>query len=485
MISSRLDVSDIFGDTNVTANPDQSWSLIVEQKLELLQTDSVVQLNDTLAVDIFNLPFTFKIPPGQKVIEKQNTSRIDFGVMELTHARPHTAKMKFYVTNTIEQPLFVEYKLYSAIKDGVVYEVTEDVPAATDTSNAYVIKTINLDGYDIDLTGPNGDDFNTLYAITTVWIHPDGDTAIVGPTDSVIIISTFEEFGPEYARGYLGSQSFNDQSSSAINVFGDFKSGTFDLQNVKAGIDIFNFLGTDLSLEINSISTKKNSPPIEEVLNHPIIGSSLNIDRGAESNIPEYPVYPKHYYYDISNSNLDKMIEIMPDSLLFNISAIMNPLGNISSGNDFIYFSKGLEASIKLDIPLNFSANNLVIEDYSSFSFDSEKVNGGVLNIYLDNLFPFDLDVQFYLLDEQNQIIDSLITDNISILAGIPNNGIVQKGTQSEVQIILTESLINNLLQSKQMLIRAKINSAQNQAFQLYEHYGLDIKIVGDFEYEI
>jgi len=452
----------------------------------MLQTNNVVNLDDTISKDIFTLPFTFTIPPGQKVIEKQNITPLNFKGMELNLARASVAKMKFYVTNTIKERLLVKYSLYSASKDGVIYEIETDVPAANDTANAYIVKTIDIDGYNIDLTGPQHNTYNTIYATTTVWVHPDGDTAIVAPTDSVIIISTFDEFQPEYARGYIGTDHFHDRGSSALKVFGNFKSGSFDLQNVKAFLDIDNYVGADFSLIINDFSTKNNNSNTTISLDNPIIGSAINIIRASESNMPTYPVYPKSYPFDLSNSNVDKMIEIMPDSLIYDITADLNPLGNISSGNDFIYFDKGLQAILKLDIPLNFSSDNLIIEDYSSLNFDSENINFGMINIYLENMFPFSVNIQFYLLDDQNDIMDSLLLGNTLVPSGIIGNAdVVNQASSSKLEVKLDDKLINSLKLSHRMLIRANINSEQNQSYKLYEHYGMDIKMVGDLSYGI
>ncbi len=486
IINSHLDVGDIFGDTNVQVNPDQSWSVVVQQQINMLQTDNVVNLDDTISSDIFNLPFTFTIPPGQKVIEKQNVTPLNFQGMELSLARASVAKMKFYVTNTIKQKLLVKYTLHSASKNGIIYEVEEDVPAATDTSNAFIIKTIDLDGYDIDLRGPQHNTYNTIYATTTVWIHPDGDTAIVSPSDSVIIISTFDEFKPEYARGYIGSDHFRERGSSALKVFGDFKSGSFDLQNTNASLEIDNYIGADISMTINEFSTKSNKLNSNVLLNNSIIGTTINIIRASESNIPAYPIYPKHYLFNLNNSNIDKMIEIMPDSLVYDISAILNPLGNISSGTDFIYFNKGLQAILKLDIPLNFSSKNLVIENYTNINFNNDNIKSGAINIFIKNSFPFSVNIQFYLIDDQQNITDSLLLTNNLVPQGIINsNNFVINTSETQFTVKLDSKTINNLKLSKRMLIRAKINSENNKAYKLYENYGMDIKMVGDISYGI
>ncbi len=486
IMTTTMGVGDIFGEENVAVNPDQSMSIIIEESIELLATDSVIEVDDTLAVDIFNVPFTFTVPPGQKVIEKEAVSPLDFAGMELTQARAKRANMKFYVTSQIKQPLLVRYQLFSANRNGAIYETEERVEAATNTQNSFAIKEINLDNYDMDLTGPNGDSYNTIYALTTVWIHPDGDSAIVLPTDTIMIVSTFDEFVPEYAFGYLGTQKLDASSNSDINVFGDFVAGSFDLNNIVASIDVKNFLGVDLSLEIEKFSAKNSKTNSEIDLNHSIIGSSLNILRANESGNNDYPVWSKDYSYDISNSNLDNMMELMPDSFKINVKGELNPLGNVGAGNDFIYFEKGLETKLKMNIPLNFSASNLMIENISDLDIGNKSVKNGGLNIYAENSFPFILDIQFYIINESDIVVDSLFAEGTTIEAAITDNdGYVVSNSNTVLRVELTPNLLQALEQNKRMIIRAKINSDDNKKYVLFEYSNLQIKIIGDFEYEM
>jgi len=486
ILKTEMGIDDLFGEDNIVSTPDQSLSIIIEEKLEFLNVDSIVDIGDTITKDIFNVPFTFIIPPGKKVIEKETWSRINFGEMELTMARAERAKMKFYVTNSIKQPLLVKYELYSATKDGAFYEVEERVEAATDTDKSYAVKEILLDDYDIDLRGPNNNDVNIIYARTTVWIHADGDTAVVTPDDTITIVSTFDEFIPSYATGYLGTHNLSAHSASAINAFRKIKSGSFDLKSAKANLEIYNYVGVDLSMEINKLSTKNIATNTKIDLNHCIIGASLNIERASESGLEDYPVWAKHYSYDISNSNLDNMIEIMPDSFYINVKAVFNPLGNISAGNDFIYFDKGIDGVVKLEVPLNFSSSQLIIEDEVDLKFDDDNVNGGILNVFMNNSYPFDLDVQFYIIDNQNLVVDSLFLDGSYIAAGIMgNSGVVIEKKETALKVNLNDKMIDALSNNNKVRIRAKINSPQQIKYKIYDFYSLGIKIVGDFEYEI
>lgn len=485
IMHSSLDVWDIFGDTNITENPNQSLMLVLEETIEMLDPDKVIEVHDTLAEDLFNIPLHLYYAPGDQLIKRETSVTMDLGDMELSFAVARVASMKFYVTNTVQQPLRVKYELLSSEKDGKPFEVIEDVPAATASGPSYTIKTIHLDGYSMDMTG-DGTQVNTVVSRTTVWLHPNADSIWITPADTVLIISTFDELKIKYARGYFGQQDYKGSGSSAINVFGNFKQGSFDLDRVDAQLILRNYTGMDVRMSLDKLSTYNNSTKHEVVMNHSIIGSALNIARATENGQTIDDVKPTIEMYKIENSNLDEMIENMPDSLFFELSALINPLGNVSSGNDFMYFEKGVEAGIALEIPLDFSASGLRIEDYSTMSFNDEKLKSGKLVVYADNMFPFDLDIQFYILDEQLQIVDSLFTEKNHIPSGVVDaQGFVIMPSKNVLNILLDPQKIALLNKYSDLLIRAVVNSADHKSYQLYQNYNLDIRIVGDVKYEL
>jgi len=487
IMHSSIDVWDIFGDTNVVENPDQSMKLILEEKLDMLDPDKVIKVHDTLSAELFNIPLYLQYFPGDQLIKKTNSVTMDLGDMELTHARARVATMKFYVTNTLQRKLRVKYEMLSSSKDGKPFEIIEDVPAATASGPSYSIKTIHLDGYDIDMRGADGTQVNTVVSQTTVWLHPDADSVWVTPNDSVLIISTFDELKIDYARGYFGKQNYTGNGSSYIGVFGDFKSGSFDLNHVNAQLKISNYTGMDVQMKLEKLSSYNNQNHQEVLLNDPIIGTPLNIRRAIEKGSTLEDVLPTINTYQLTQSNLDKLIDIRPDSLRFDISAFINPMGNVSSGNDFMYFERGIIASIGLEIPLNFSASNLRIEDYSTMEFDNErKLKSGKLIVYADNMFPFDLDIQFYNLDDDLHIIDSLFNEKSHIpSAVIDAQGYARMPSKNVLTIPLSPEKIALLQKYSKLLIRAVIDSPGNKTYQLYQNYNLDINIVGDVKYEL
>ena len=64
-------------------------------------------------------------------------------------------------------------------------------------------------------------------------------------------------------------------------------------------------------------------------------------------------------------------------------------------------------------------------------------------------------------------------------------NKIIIEKKETALKVNLNSRMIDALNNNDRIRIRAKINSPQQIKYKLYEFYSLDIKIVGDLEYEI
>ena len=487
VLYSRMDVKNLLGDTSVVESPDQSLSLKIEEEMELLNPDKVIVVHDTLSEELFNIPLYLQYAPGQQLIDKQSYVTMQLDDMELDLVKARVATMKFYVTNTVQQPLRVRYEMLSSDKDGSTFETYENVPAATASGPSYSVKSIHLDGYTIDMTGVSGNEVNTVVSRTQVWLHPDADSIWITPQDSVFIVSTFDELKVDYVHGYFGKQNYDGSGSAPLDLFKSVKSGTFDLDHVKGHLEVTNYTGMDVQLSLDKLATYKSSTGQEILLNDPIIGQTINLSRAKENAYGLDNVVPRTKTFELDKNNLDQMIEQLADSLRFKISGVINPLGNVSGGNDFMYFEKAIIARLALEIPLNLSANNLMIEDTAQLNLEKDKnLKSGRLVIYVDNMFPFDLEMQFYVLDEDGQIVDSIITTNTTIAsAQIDGNGFAIFPSKTVLEADLSPDKVAVLNKYKDVLIRSRMSTYQNKKYQIYSNYYLDVRVVADVKYEL
>ena len=488
LIHSSLGVDDIFTDSLLVENPDQSFKLVLDQKINTMDNNALIEVHDTIAEDVFNvnIPVPFKLNPGQKILEKNTDFMMKLGDVRLSKAKAKKAILKFLVISNFKQPMRVKYKVLSSEKNSIPFEITDDIPAAAAGSEVKLIREIDLSGYNIDFTGLNHNSINTIRSSTTIWISPNADTAYYSKADSITVTSIFDKLQLESALGYFGQKNQMIADSSILNTFQNFKSGSFSLENLSAELQINNYVGADFQVRINKITSANSSTGKQLDLNDAIVGRRLNILRASRTSDDISSITPQKYTYSLNNSNVKDLLMNMPDKLSYQIEYNINPLGNVSGGNDFIFADKSLEGNIHIEIPLKVKMDSLVIQSYSKINFDSEShIKSGYLNIYVANLFPFDVEIQFYVLDDHKNIVDSLLKENsISRHGTIDNNGIVIKATNDILRVKLDAELIQKLKTSKEVLIWARINNPQQKHYLLYQNYNIDIKLIVEANYE-
>src|SRR5690606_18462521 len=125
-------------------------------------------------------------------------------------------------------------------------------------------------------------------------------------------------------------------------------------------------------------------------------------------------------------------------------------LGNISLGNDFVYYGHDLDIKLKAEVPLQVGFNGLVLLDTATLHFDRSKneqtelLNSGEIKIYVQNMFPIALSLQAYLLDPAGMVTDSLFTSGQTIEAAVPGaSGKVETALESTVTAPLSQRKIN------------------------------------------
>lgn len=488
LITSTLDLKDIFSDTIAFYNPDQSVSLRVTQPINPIDYSELVKIHDTLAHDVTYWPFSFDymLWPDYTFVDMVRNYRMDLGTVEIKEARAKNAVLKFIVVNHLEERLRIEYEISSSEKNGFPFSVSDDIPAASNNTPYRAERNINLAGYTMDFTGPNFNQSNFVISKTLLKIHPDGDSVLISQNDSIIATSIFDHLEIDYARGYFGQSSEHVHDTVNLSVFDNFASGLFDLDKVMANLLIENGMGADVQMRINELTAYNSKSGAKISLNHSGIGQNKNILRATETGNPNFPVIPTKYSDDWTFTNIQEMIEIQPDKLIFDIDFKTNPLGNISGYNDFIYADYPLNGFISMEIPLKLDLNHLTIEELTTINFDDESIKSGNLIIKAANYFPFDVSLQFYLQDDLGNTVDSLIQGNIMVHSGLLSaQDFVQQPSEEEMIVPLTPAILNKLRTHNKILVRSVIHNNYSKKIQLWEHYRIDIQVILDADYEI
>ena len=460
LAKSHLNISNFFGDTIFKADPNGLLHIAFSKDLIHYTMDSLVNLPDTTVTLGYTLPFTQSLNPGVLIFSNASSTdkEIKFDVsngVELNKAIVRSGYLKVEYTNTYNQPLDFNYIINSASLWGNLLNINQVV-----AGNSSFTKTYPLNGYNINLTGQTGNKVNTLVQTYTISTDPSGVADVLQPGEGLIIKLSFVDIVPEYVQGYFGQQdlSFGPDSSS-LGLLGNFNPSNLQLTQAAINFRIINEFGIEMSSSINSMRSIKTSPPNVVTLNAGNLLQSINVNRASKTNNPSNPVFPwiKQINVNSSNSNLNPFLQNLPNYLGYSIKATLNPLGNISAGNDFAYYGRGLTVTADVDIPLALSANYFGLVNYSKVDLTQLKelndVNSCEIIMQARNNYPFRAQIQGYMLNDQNQIIDSLFIpgQNIVESAITDGNNVVLNYVDSKLEAVFDKAKINNLSQCKQI----------------------------------
>ncbi len=493
LLKSTLTINNIIQDTLLHQQVDNSLELVYTNKLYTFSVDSLFQIPNIGIDTVFWLPLVVTTGPGNSIIptvtdENQN----NFSGVQLTSVLLRAGQMKIVVRSQVQSMIDYTYKIISATdKFGNPFDTTLRIPAATLTSDGIVTAVFDLSGYKINLTGKNGNKVNTIITYYSAEISPIpyGNNVTINPGDSVFISNQFTNIIPEYGKGYFGNLvSAIGPESATFSLFNHILGGKLDLEKIDVNLSIENSVGADGRFTIHNLSSVNTRTGTSIPLSHSIIGSQINLNRASEN---AGKVTPSLYKASITpaNSNIKQFVENFPDHLNYQMDFEINPLGNVSGGNDFIYYDKLLKAEMNITIPLSLLANDLALSDTLDFKMDktTSNVNSGTLFIYAQNGFPFTAQAQLYLLNDNLEVMDSLISFSNTILAPILDSNFICEGKkETKLSVPISETQFNKLRLAKKIIVKMKFNTVDQPRYvKVYGFYAMDIKVVGDFSYAV
>lgn len=492
LVKTSLTIQDIIPDSLLQVENDHTLTLVYKNPIYNFDIDSLVQVPDTISNKFYPaIPGTV-VNPGQTIYPASNHQEtFNFNGADVTRIDLRQGRIKIEFVNTLQEEVIFNYKIVSATKNGQCFEITETVPAATDQPYHY-LKSFDISGFSLDLTGLSHLSSNHLVTSSSAMLSPYGNAVTLGFEDYFDLIVMFEEVGIDYARGYFAQQEYEyGPATSQLKTFSNINSGSIDFESIRMSLYIENGFGIDAAIkfrEITAINTKTGN---EISLNSPIIGQTINIGRAIETFNGISPVTPTKYIFNLDNSNILSMIENMPNQIRYAVDLVSNPMGNISAGNDFVYYGNYLNTYLDMEIPLSLIASDLCIGDTVDFNLgepdNSRHINGGELVLIAYNGFPFDAELAMIALDENGSIVDILIDQQHIKEALLNSDGFAEQPLRSEIRIPLSRDRLNMLYTAKRLLITAKFNTALagSEYIKIYDTYKLDLKVTAKFNYEL
>ncbi len=456
----------------------------------------LVDTSDYLEADLFlsdlRIEEATAIFPQQDVVSLTEEVTQQLGERRLTYIDCRRGKLKIFVTSTVQEQLYLEYTLEGAYdKFGRPLVESTIVPPAPPGGGVTIDREFDLAGYSIDLSGKNGNKFNTYTQTIKGRIDSSGIKRTLTLKDSLIIRYDIKDVAPNYIKGYAGRDTFIANDSTDFDVFSNlFKSGTIQLKDVDLKLTLENGMGVDGVVKINDFTA---TSPVNG--NRSLTGAVLAnpITVGRAKDLPLKPTVT-NININKSNSNITDVIGILPNKIRYNFEVKTNQSGNNGYYRDFAYLESALKVNLDATIPLSFIANNLVLLDTVNFDLSNTNtsvkgIKDGVINIITQNKYPLQAKLTMIIVDENFVTVDTLIKDMTVNGAPLDANCKSQNSIRDKTSVQVDEARMTNIKLGRKALIYANFNTPQNNAscngqlLQIFSDYKLDVTFTARFNY--
>jgi hypothetical protein len=400
-----------------------------------------------------NYTFTLSLPNGM-IIDTMVLKSLD---------------LSLNINHNINYPIDVDFSINNATVNGSPHNESFSVPSLDYDYNKHY-NNIKL------RLGAN----NQLSFDIKITIHGNG-SANLSPYYFILSIG-MNNFSFSRLFGNLGNYNLNlDNDTITIDLYNNHFDGIINWEDPKIFLNIANSVGAPVNINLNQITAHRTNPP----------ANTVNITTSIPN--PWTAIYPslaeigqsKISYQQInkSNSNIVDAFNISPNS----IDIIANAQINSNSHSNFVIDTSRLHLNGRVELPFHGKAKDFTLIDTVDLDLGDSTyfkyVDWFMFKILTNNFYPIDADVQVYLLDSLNNVIDSIIPADQRIV----NSGVVGPGPDYRVLTPSAKMTTNKfegsrkdaLVNVRKALIKAVLNTTDHGSsiVKIYSYEYVNVRV--------
>ncbi|MEO7081404.1 MAG: hypothetical protein ABIY71_07750 [Flavobacteriales bacterium] len=491
LVTTSLTIGDLVPDSILSTDGQGNVSILYTAELFSISLDTVLTAPDTSFRYGYALPFPgpVQFQPGATFNTNDDVTRFDLDDLQLTKLIVRSGQLDVAITSMMNGHIIGNFSLPGASLNGSPFVVQQLLPPGTPATPSAVHTSRPLDGYVFDMRGPDHDAVNTLATHISYSNSPDGSIISITNQDSLLALVSYFNIVPQYATGSFGTRTITvDPATTDLDLFQNI-SGILDLDQVTAQLRIRNGIGVDARANIHYIRSQNTFSGNDVDLIGSITSGPVNIDRAIDLG-SNFQSALNTFNLNQGNSNIDLFLENLPDRIGYSMDIMINPLGNISNGHDFLYYDSKLTAEMEVDVPLRLIATDLTLRKTVTLdlpgSADAHAWKSGVLHLFAENGFPFSAAIELSVVDQNGQVLTILAPGGTVSSGALGADGFVSTSTSSRVDVELNPAQMTLLQQTGKLLITAAFNTAdQSQHVQILDRYRMDLQLTVDANYTV
>lgn len=435
--------------------------------------------NDSIILKVSGYDFVVDsgtaILSNQEVINDTSSFGLALGFGEqLETLILNSGDLDLSINYQIKEEAILYIELPFATKNSIPFIDSIILSAGPSIVNA----SFDLTNYSFDLTRL-GQGFNSIETIIRANIKSSGLAVSFDTSSSVTVDLAIININPQFIDGYFGNRNIVLDADTQ-----SFETGTSDLfesmsfSNPILTLGFHNTFGVPIDISSLNLTMKKGNN--EEDLNP---GELLPFNiQNSHIAAPDEAV-TSNLILD-NQTNITQLINLWPNEVITSFTGSINTSG--SSYNYALDTSK-IDVTLDLSIPLYGTIDELNITDTididSSMNNLFQNVEKASLRTNVENGFPLEAKVKFYVTDENYLILDSLESiDGNDVLinaAIVDGSGDVTTSASMQSDLLADEDVIALLkMEGNKFLLSVTLNTANSGAdVKIYSNYSMDIKI--------
>jgi hypothetical protein len=255
-----------------------------------------------------------------------------------------------------------------------------------------------------------------------------------------------------------------DRDTIEIDLFDeDYVDGNITFTDPRFNLVVDNSFGVPTRVmlrQMNVITVDNQVLSLEgSIMNN---GFNVNYPSMAEMGTSKQTTFS----FNKDNSNIADLLNSRPTRMVFVVDAIINPSNSSAAG--YLQEASEIRIGVQAELPAEGMASDFVIEE--SFEVDVEAddvedIEFVELKMISRNAIPLNVESQFYFLDINKQIVDSLFIDGArTIVAAAQANASDQAADAPEqiIRVMLTREQIDLLVNQPEMMSRSVLSTTNN-----------------------
>jgi len=294
------------------------------------------------------------------------------------------------------------------------------------------------------------------------------------------IVLNFNRLDFEYIEGFFGREEEQvDGEVITVGVYSTWLSGGLWFENPKVRIEGENAFGFPVEAQFNSVDFTtvdgQTFPMTGDLIDNGVLFKHPTLAEVGEVKLDTF-------FFTDENSNIQEIFNNKVTSVSFDIDAIANP-DDDPNVTGFMTKQSYYKVVTNVELPLFGYANDLRLADTFDIDFDGyDKLESAEFKLIMENDFPFDVTVQGFLMDENNNITDSLFTEERFFLPAADIDavtGIATSAGEETAFIPFDASRINNVTDASKVAFLVGLESLNNGEVPLwiYEDYALKLRL--------